>query len=82
MWNASSFLMLLSCMLFEHYKRLCSKELYGIENPHFIRCLETPIFSMINILTYMTPAYILASFGNLKKNRNYEVAAKNVSAKS
>lgn len=37
---------------------------------------------MINILTYMTPAYILASFGNLKKNRNYEVAAKNVTTKS
>ncbi len=37
---------------------------------------------MINILTYMTPAYILASFGNLKKNLNYEVAAKNVTTKS
>jgi hypothetical protein len=29
----------------------------------------------------MTPAYILGSFGNLKKNRKYEVAAKNISNK-
>ena len=31
---------------------------------------------------YMTPAYILAAFGGLKKNRHYEVAAKNVASKS
>jgi hypothetical protein len=29
----------------------------------------------------MTPAYILGSFGNLKKNRKYEVAAKNINVK-
>lgn len=82
MWNASSLLMLVSCILYEKYKRSCSKALYGIENPHILRCFETPIFSLINILTYMTPAYILASFGNLKKNRQYEVAAKIVSSAS
>ena len=81
MWNISSFSMLISCILFENYKRSCSKALYGIENPHIIRCLEAPIFSTINILIYMTPTYILAAFGNLKKNRKYEVAAKNVANK-
>lgn len=30
----------------------------------------------------MTPAYILGSFGNLKKNRQYNVADKNVSNKN
>ena len=82
MWNVSSVMMLVSCILYESYKRSCSKALYGIENPHVLRCFETPIFSMINILMYMTPAYILAAFGGLKKNRHYEVAAKNVASKS
>lgn len=37
---------------------------------------------MVNILTYMIPAYILVSFGNLRKNRKYEVASKNVTSKT
>lgn len=82
MWNAASLLMLIGCLLFEYYKRSCSKALYGIENPHILRIFEAPILSMVNILTYMTPAYILGSFGNLKKNRKYEVAAKNIQTKS
>jgi hypothetical protein len=69
-------MMLVSCVLYESYKRSCLKALYGIESPHVLRCLETPVFSMINILTYMTPEYILAAFGGLRKNRQYEVAAK------
>ncbi len=30
----------------------------------------------------MTPAYIFGSFGNLKKNREYNVADKTVSSKT
>jgi hypothetical protein len=73
--------MLASCFLYEYYKRTCSKILYGIELPHVLRSLEAPLFSSINILIYMTPAYILGSFGNLKRNREYKVADKNVSIK-
>ncbi len=31
---------------------------------------------------FMTPAYILGSFGNLRKNRQYNVADKNISSKN
>lgn len=39
MINMASFFMLISCLLFEYYKRNCSKILYGIESPHILRSL-------------------------------------------
>lgn len=82
MFNVASALMLVSCMMFEYYKRRCSKILYGIESPHILRSLEAPIFSTINIMALMTPAYVLGSFGNLRRNREYNVADKAVSSKT